>query len=108
MSVVDVVALLEELGLIDSQNPTLQPHSQGEGSLARFVAGSLAGHGIDVSLHEALPGRPNVVARVAGSLGAPTLLFEAGVVDEATMLHQVEQAVQILVKPAQLCAGVAP
>lgn len=77
MSVVDVIGLLEELVLIDSQNPTLQPHSNGEGELARHVVATLAQHGIDASLQDALLARPNVIARVDGTPGAPTLLFEA-------------------------------
>jgi acetylornithine deacetylase len=76
-NVVDVVELLESLVTIDSQNPSLQPDSPGEGPLARYVGEWLQRHGIDVSLHEALPDRPNVVATLPGSTGAPTLLFEA-------------------------------
>lgn len=77
VSVVDVVGLLEMLVTIDSQNPSLQPDSPGEGPLARYVADWLEGHGIDVSLHDVLPDRPNVIATLPGSPGAPTLLFEA-------------------------------
>jgi acetylornithine deacetylase len=75
--VVDVVGLLEALVTIDSQNPSMQPESPGEGPLARYVADWLTDRGIDVSLHEVLPDRPNVIATLPGSPGAPTLLFEA-------------------------------
>ncbi len=46
----DVVELLEALVTIDSQNPSMQPESPGEGPLAQYVADWLEGHGIDVSL----------------------------------------------------------
>lgn len=77
MSDIEVTALLEELVQIDSQNPSLQPASPGEGPLARHVAEWLGDHGIAVTLHDALPGRPNAIATLPGSPGAPSLLFEA-------------------------------
>ena len=77
MSAVDVVGLLEALVATDSQNPSMQPDSPGEGPLAQHVADWLERHRIDASLHDALPGRPNVIATLPGSPGAPTLLFEA-------------------------------
>lgn len=46
-----------------------------EGPLAAHLAGRLEGVGLAVELHEVLPGRPNVVARLRGRAARPALVF---------------------------------
>ncbi len=65
----DVVELLAELVAISSVTPRDGAPSvgrPGEMALARHVVGWLRERGVAASLQEALPGRPNVVASVAG------------------------------------------
>jgi acetylornithine deacetylase/succinyl-diaminopimelate desuccinylase-like protein len=69
--------LASELVRIDSVNPDLVPGGAGEGELARFVADWLEDSGLEVEVEEVAPGRPNVVGRVRGSGGGPTLLLNA-------------------------------
>lgn len=73
----DVVGLLEELVHIDSRNSRLSPDSPGEGPLAAFVADTMAAHGLRTGIQEVAPGRPNVLVRLDGTPGVPTLVFEA-------------------------------
>jgi acetylornithine deacetylase/succinyl-diaminopimelate desuccinylase-like protein len=67
--------LLCSLVAIDSVNPSLVPGGAGEAEIARFVAGWAAEAGLDVSVLEATPGRPSVVARAPGAGGGRTLLL---------------------------------
>lgn len=46
-----------------------------EKGVAEYLAGYLAAQGMDVELQEAEPDRPNVIARVPGSGGGPSLMF---------------------------------
>jgi acetylornithine deacetylase len=73
----DLTQLLAELVAIDSVNPDLVPGGAGEGEIATFVAGWLERAGLEVSVDEALPGRPNVVGVARGSGGGRTLLLDA-------------------------------
>jgi acetylornithine deacetylase len=74
-----VVDLLTELVSIPSVNPrgrAVSAADPGEAALARYVTGWLTERGVQVSMHEALPGRPNVLGIVPGR--RPELLvFEA-------------------------------
>lgn len=70
----DPVALLRQLVRIDSRNPSLVNGAEGEGPVAHALAATLRDWGFAVSLAEAAPGRPNVVARI-GRPGGRTLLF---------------------------------
>lgn len=75
-----VVRLLEELVAIGSVNPGAGPVAepwQGERRIAEFAAAWLARAGIDVEVDEYEPGRANVVGRLQGEPGAPTLMLEA-------------------------------
>ena len=69
--------LLRQLVAIDSVNPTLVPGGAGEAAIARFVAAWLERAGLHVTLEEASPGRPNVVATARGRGGGRTLLLNA-------------------------------
>ncbi|HXT16946.1 MAG TPA: ArgE/DapE family deacylase [Gemmatimonadaceae bacterium] len=70
----DAAALTRELVRIDSRNPSLVPGGPGEAKVARALRDVLVSWGFRAELHEAVPGRPNVVARV-GKAGARSLMF---------------------------------
>ena len=74
IAVGDAVALTRALVRVDSRNPLLVPNAPGERAVAELLAGVLSDWGFRVDLHDALPGRPNVVARV-GKAGGRTLMF---------------------------------
>ena len=70
---------LQEMIRIRSVNPAFDADSPGEGAMADDVARRYGALGIDVERHEAVPGRPNLVARLRGAGGAdaPHLLVNA-------------------------------
>jgi succinyl-diaminopimelate desuccinylase len=51
--------------------------SGGEGEVARFVASKMREIGLEVTLEEVHPGRPNVIGILRGSSPGRTILFEA-------------------------------
>ena len=67
--------LAAQLVAVDSVNPTLVPAGGGEAAAARLLAEWLERAGLEVSVHEVVPGRPNVVAVARGSGGGRTLLL---------------------------------
>jgi acetylornithine deacetylase len=67
--------LLSDLVAIDSVNPTLTPGGAGETAAAACLADALRAGGLEVRVAEAAPGRPNVVATLAGAQPGRTLLF---------------------------------
>ena len=73
----ELVELLGQLVAIDSVNPSLVPGGAGEAAIARFVADWLERAGLEVSVEEAAPGRPNVIGIARGSGGGRTLLLNA-------------------------------
>jgi acetylornithine deacetylase len=73
----EVAELVSQLVAIDSTNPRLVPNGAGEAEVAAFAARWLEAAGLDVSVREVAPGRPNVVARAAGSGGGRDLLLNA-------------------------------
>jgi acetylornithine deacetylase/succinyl-diaminopimelate desuccinylase-like protein len=73
----DVEALLSDLVRIESVTPWLIPDGSGEREIARTMAGWLEDLGVEVALEEVEPGRPNLVARLRGSGGGPTLCLNA-------------------------------
>jgi acetylornithine deacetylase len=72
---VNVAQLLERLVRIDSVNPGLDERGRGEAEVARELVGALEGLGLEVSTHEVLDGRPNVMAVLPGE--GRTLLLES-------------------------------
>ena len=86
----DAVALTRELVRIDSRNPSVAPGGPGELAVARALCDVLESWGFRVQLQEALPGRPNVIARVGDSrAGARRLMFNGhlDVVGVDGMIH---------------------
>ena len=67
--------LLRDLVAIDSVNPSLVPGAAGEGAVAEAVAAAMRGFGLDVTVEEVRPGRPNVVGVVNGKAPGRTLMF---------------------------------
>lgn len=69
----DPHALAQALVSIPSVNPDLEAGGAGEGEIAAFCAELLASWGLDVTVTDAAPGRPNVLAHLPGN--GPTLLL---------------------------------
>jgi acetylornithine deacetylase len=69
----DPVALTRILVAIPSVNPDLEPDGAGEPEVAAVCADLLQGWGLETRTYDATPGRPNVVAELAGD--GPTLLL---------------------------------
>jgi acetylornithine deacetylase len=67
--------LLKDLVSINSINPDILPGAPGEAEIARYIAAWLENAGLEVDLHEAAPGRPNVVGIARGSGGGKSLLL---------------------------------
>lgn len=59
----------------DSTNPDLSLGGAGEAAVAALIAERLRGAGLEVSLDEVAPGRPNVVGRLRGTGGGRTLML---------------------------------
>ena len=74
------VRILQDLVRIPSVNPMGEDDpgpQEGEAAVADYVETWLLEAGVDVERQEVLPGRPNVIGRMARRPGAPTLVFEA-------------------------------
>ncbi|MQA75794.1 MAG: ArgE/DapE family deacylase [Solirubrobacterales bacterium] len=69
--------LIAALVSIDSVNPELVPGGAGEAELAAFVAGWLREAGLEVTVDEAAPERPSVVAVARGRGGGASLMLNA-------------------------------
>jgi acetylornithine deacetylase/succinyl-diaminopimelate desuccinylase-like protein len=72
-----VTEILHDLVSIDSVNPALPGATDGEAQVAAYIADFCSRLGMDVEQTEALPGRPNVLARLRTAGPAPVLLIEA-------------------------------
>lgn len=72
-----VLDLLTGLVEIESVTPSLIPGGSGERSIARFTADWLAAFAAEVEIVDIEPGRPNVLARLRGTGGGPTLCLNA-------------------------------
>jgi acetylornithine deacetylase len=73
----DVAELAAQLVAIESINPDVVPGGSGEAGMARFVAEWCERAGLETSITEPGPRRPNVVAVARGSGGGRTLLLNA-------------------------------
>ena len=63
----EATKLLDALVRIDSVTPWLIPGGAGEGEVARFMRDWLTDLGLEVTLEDMEPGRPNVIAWLRGS-----------------------------------------
>ncbi len=77
MSVQPVTDLLTQLVAIDSVNPDLVPGGAGESAIAQFVAQWFIEQGLEVTLEDAAPNRPNVIAIARGTGGGRSLMLNA-------------------------------
>ena len=69
--------LTAQLVAIDSTNPDLVAGGAGETEIAAFVAGWLRKAGLEVEVHEPVPGRPSVIGIARGTGGGASLLLNA-------------------------------
>ena len=70
-----VLSLLQQLVSIDSVNPTLVPGAAGEGAIAQAIADHMRRIGLEVTIEEVAPGRPNVIGVLEGSALGRSLMF---------------------------------
>ena len=89
MTHADPVALTRELVSLDSRNPSLAPDSRGESAAATTLATTLESWGFSVDVHDAAPGRPNVVARAGRRAAGRSLMLNGhlDVVGVEGMVH---------------------
>ena len=72
----DLFATLGELVAINSVNPAY-PGGPGEGRVAEYVAEFFRRNSIPCEFQPVFAGRPNVIGKLEGKPGGPTLVFEA-------------------------------
>jgi len=60
---------------INSVNPTLVPGAPGEAAVADAIASEMRRLGLDVSVEEVVPGRPNVIGVLEGRAKGRSLMF---------------------------------
>ncbi len=70
-----IISLLRDLIAIDSVNPSLVPGGAGEQEIAGAVAEQLRSAGLDVTITEVAPGRPNVVGVLEGRRSGKSLML---------------------------------
>jgi acetylornithine deacetylase len=69
------VLLALQLVGVDSTNPQLVAGGAGEAQVAQIIAARLRAAGLEVSMTEVAPGRPNVVGRLRGRGGGRSLML---------------------------------
>ena len=69
------ILLLRDLVAIDSVNPTLVPGASGEGAIAAAIAEHMRLLGLDVTIQDVAPGRPNVIGVLNGDHPGPSLML---------------------------------
>ena len=75
----DAHALARALVRVDSRNPRLSPDGPGEAPCIALLRDALDGWGFHTDVHEAAPGRPNLIARVGEVRGGQTLMLSGHV-----------------------------
>lgn len=73
----EVAELTARLVEIESINPDVVSGGSGEAAVARFVAEWCERAGLETSLEDAAPGRPNVIASARGTGGGRSLMLNA-------------------------------
>jgi acetylornithine deacetylase len=71
----DARALTRALVRVDSRNPSLVDGGPGEGACATLLRGVLDAWGFRTEVHDAAPGRPNLVARIGEARGGRSLML---------------------------------
>ena len=72
----NVIETLQELVRINSVNPAYDG-GPGEGAIAAWILDRLRAAGVETESYEVFPGRPNILAKVAGRDRSRCILFEA-------------------------------
>jgi len=70
-----LLSTLKEMVRIDSVNPSLVPGAAGEAEMAEYCAEYMRNLGLEASVYEVEPGRPNAVGVLKGGGGGRTLLL---------------------------------
>ena len=70
-----LVSTLKEMIRIDSVNPSLVPGAAGETEMAEYCAEYMRSLGLETTVYEVEPGRPNAVGVLKGDGGGRTLLL---------------------------------
>ena len=71
----DPRALARALVRVDSRNPALSPGGPGEAACVALLRDALDGWGFRTEVHDASPGRPNLIARVGEARAGRTLML---------------------------------
>ena len=71
----DARALARALVRVDSRNPALSPGGPGEAACVALLRDVLDGWGLHTEVHDASPGRPNLVARLGEARAGRTLML---------------------------------
>ncbi|MES2177514.1 MAG: ArgE/DapE family deacylase [Gemmatimonadota bacterium] len=92
----DAGALCRALVRVDSRNPSLVGDGPGERACAELLRDVLRAWGFSTEMHEAAPGRPNLVARIGSAQNGRTLMYNGhlDVVGIDGMIHPPFEAVQ--------------
>lgn len=69
------ILLLRDLVAIDSVNPTLVPGANGESAIAAAIADHMRQLGLEVTVQDVAPGRPNVIGVLNGDRPGPSLML---------------------------------
>lgn len=72
-----LIQVLSELVAIESINPSMKGAKNGEAVIGSYIFDYLKDLGLEVQKEEALPGRYNILGRLAGADSKRRLLFEA-------------------------------
>jgi acetylornithine deacetylase len=70
-----VIENLQRMVNINSTNPTLGENNVGEAEIAEYIAQTLDDLGLEVTIQEVAPGRPNVIGILKGSGDGRSLMF---------------------------------
>ncbi len=70
-----IINALQDMVRINSANPSLSAENPGEGELAAYLAQTMTDMGLDVTIYDVAPGRPNVVGVWRGTGGGRNLLL---------------------------------
>jgi acetylornithine deacetylase len=71
----DPLPLLKDLIAANSVNPSLVPGARGEAEAAEVVRIALSRAGLDVTVQQVAPGRPNVIGTLVGRHPGPAVMF---------------------------------
>ena len=71
----DARSLARALVRIDSRNPRLSPGGPGEAACVALLRHILDGWGFQTEVHDAAPGRPNLIARIGEARGGRALML---------------------------------